>query len=187
MKRRILYIPGLGDGYDPIRRLGLLTWRRRNTTVELVPMRWSDPDESFEQKLARIEQAISRSEVPVTIVGESAGGAVALTATDRFRGRVAATITICGMNHDAEDVNPRLYRRNSAFRDAMEHSDKVVATLTKKDKATMSIVYSSKDFTVRPKNTMITGVSSVDLKTIGHMTTILYVLYLRSSMMISRL
>lgn len=182
MKLRILYIPGLGDRYDAVRRLGLLTWRRADVAVELVPMRWSDATETFSQKLDRIKAIIDADPSPVVLVGESAGGAMAIAATNAFHAQVMATITLCGMNQGAGNVNPRLYRRNPAFRDALERADLIVPSMNDDTKQRMLVIYSSYDQTVKPKDTLIEGVRSHDLETPGHLTSILLALKLRSGL-----
>lgn len=182
MKQRILYIPGLGDGYDSIRRLGLLTWRRRNVNVELIPMRWRDTTETFDQKLARIKQVIDKDSEPVVLIGESAGGAMAIVATHQFAERVTKTVTLCGINQGPDNVNPNLYRRNPAFREALEQSDVIVNEMSYTAKEKMLILYSSKDFTVRPKDTLLRDVRSINLKTPGHLTSILLTLFFRGQL-----
>jgi pimeloyl-ACP methyl ester carboxylesterase len=185
MKLHIIYIPGLGDGYDFIRRVGLLSWRRRDVSVTLVPMRWSDKDETFEDKLDRIKQAIDSKPVPAVLVGESAGGAMAIAVAAQFPTKVIHTITLCGMNQGAGSVGAHLYRKNPAFREAMTQADKVTANRSDADASKMTILYSSRDSTVRPKDTLIANVTAIDLKTPGHMPTILTVLYLRSRFVLS--
>lgn len=176
----IIYIPGLGDTYDVVRKIGLKLWRRPGVKVSHMPMRWEDPEETYEQKITRLKVLVDTyPDAQVTLVGESAGGSVAISATRRFKHRVNRTVTVCGMNYGAGNVNPSLYSRNVAFRDAMIGADRTVATLSKDERAMLYTIYSSMDFTVRPKNTLIEGVSSYDLKVFGHMQAILLVLFVR--------
>lgn len=178
----LIYIPGLGDGYDPIRKLGLAFWNRKDVIVIHVPMNWSHETETFENKFARIERAVESNANHVVLVGESAGGAMAIAAAQLLGARIAHTITLCGMNQGVQNVNPRLYQSNPAFEATMQHADESGSKLTSEDKAAMTIVYSSNDFTVRPKNTLLSGVKAIDLKTPGHAFTILSVLYFRSGL-----
>lgn len=185
MKSHIIYIPGLGDGYDPIRKLGLKFWRRPSVVVTHIPVRWSSPDETYEQKLARIETVVmSRPGYQTVLVGESAGGAMAIAAAAAFPDHVARIVTVCGMNQGAGNVSTHLYRKNPAFRNAMVEADAVTSGRHGFDKSRMSIIYSSRDFTVRPKDTLIAGVTAIDLKTPGHMAAILNVLYRRSKLVL---
>ena len=177
MARHIIYIPGLGDRYDAIRRLGLALWRRPGVRVTHLPMNWSDPRESYAQKVERIRRAIEGSGDTVTLVGESAGGAMAIGVMRELAGSVNSVVTVCGMNQGAHRVSPRLYENNKAFQEAMQTADAVVSTLTEQEKASMLTVYSSADMTVRPRDTRIDGVEAVDLRIPGHGLTIIAVLF----------
>lgn len=185
--RHIIYIPGLGDRYDGIRKLGLRLWKRKDTRVSHIAMNWLDPDETLEGKLGRIKTVINaHPNEPLTLVGESAGGAMALVASHRFKDLVNNTVTLCGMNQGSGNVRPSLYKKHKAFRDTMVEADTVIAGLTNDDKNKLYIVYSSADVTVRPKHTLIAGVESRDIKTPGHMFAILDVLFFRSSIITKR-
>ena len=180
MRRKIIYIPGLGDRYDGLRRLGLNLWKRKNTEVVLVSMKWLDKNETYEGKLARIKAEIDKdSEASVTLVGESAGGGMALAAFMEFDERLERVVTVCGMNQGVGSVSPYLYKRNPGFKDTMHAADDSVTGLSKAQKAKLYIIYSSKDYTVRPSNTLIPGVRSNDIGTFGHMQAILSVLFWR--------
>lgn len=183
MKRHVIYIPGLGDRSDPLRRLGLLLWRRPGVAVTFVPMRWLDPKETYEEKVVRIQSALLKYEDRnVTLVGESAGGAVAIACYERFRSRVSGAVTVCGMNQGAGAVNPVLYKKNLAFRDAMLAVDKALPNLSSQDRATMLTIYSSNDGVIGKKETVLKGVRSIDIKVPLHMLAIGYVLFLKSSL-----
>lgn len=187
MQRHIIYIPGLGDGYDGLRKLGLLLWRRSGSTVTHVPMSWGNPNETQEDKLARIEKAIKAYDNRETIlVGESAGGAMAIVALRRYRQHVDRVVTVCGMNQGAKNVNPRLYRKNKAFKPVMTEVDTIIPTLSAQEKAMLLTVYSSADMTVRPKDTLIAGVKAHNLKIPGHMFVILTVLLRHYRLIVKR-
>lgn len=185
MKQHIVYVPGLGDRYDFIRKLGLRRWRRPGVRVTHVPMRWRDPVETFDEKLARIQTVVEHyPDEVVVLVGESAGGAVVLAAMREFHDSVDRVVTICGMNHGVHNVNPRLYEQNPAFQSAMQGADTVYGSLTEAEKDKLLTIYSSRDFTVRPDNSLITGVASYDLRTLGHMSAILDVLYRKFALIV---
>ena len=185
--RHFIYIPGLGDRYDGIRRLGLKLWPRKDVRVSHVPMNWLDPVETLESKLERLKTFISaHPDHEVTLVGESAGGAMALVASHRFKDLVHETVTLCGMNRGIGSVSPTLFKSNRAFFDAMVEAEKVISGLTSEDKSKLHIIYSSADITVRPKNSLISGVTSHDLKTPGHAFAILNVLFFRFKLITHR-
>ncbi|HEX8390173.1 MAG TPA: alpha/beta hydrolase [Candidatus Saccharimonadales bacterium] len=183
--QHLIYVPGLGDGYTPVRRFALRFWREKGMHVSLLPMRWADRHETYEQKIARLHALIdTRPDDKLVLVGESAGGAVVLAALRSLGPRVDRVVTICGMNHGASSVGAHIYRKNSAFRAAMQATDEVTSTLTQAEKGRIKTVYSSRDLTVRPKHTLLPGVDAVDIKVPGHLHSILSVLLKHSELVV---
>lgn len=180
MSRRILYIPGLGDRYDGVRRACLVLWRRPGVKVTLVPMRWADKTDSYDAKLERLHLAVeaARGEA-VSLVGESAGGAVVIAALEKFGEQLDSAATICGMNQGAGNVGEHIYRRNPAFRQVMASADIALKRFGDAQKDKLLIIYSSADFTVRPKDTVVNGAHTYDLKVPGHLVAIFTVLLWR--------
>ena len=76
-------------------------------------------------------------------------------------------------------MSPMLYRKNPAFRTAMELADRLVPTLTDTEKKRMLTLYSSLDMSVRPRDTLLDGVDAYDLRSPGHQLAILLVLFWR--------
>lgn len=185
--KHIIYIPGLGDGYDPIRKLGLRLWRRKDVKVTHIAMHWLDQNETMEQKIERVQTAVNKyPDAETIVVGESAGGAMAIVVADKFAHDISEVVTVCGMNFGVANVSPHLYKKNPAFRSVMERADEIHDRLAQQAKDRMFILYSSRDFTVRPRNTLVRGVASKDIGYVGHMTAILAVLFWRFPLITSR-
>ena len=171
-----MYIPGLGDGYDHVRRRALRGWQRSTLVVTFVPMRWHDPTETYGQKLARIDAAIDRhTGSRLVVVGESAGGAMAVEVTARHP-EAAKVITICGKTVRADRVASRVYRRNPAFKEAMIRADKRVASMSRTAASKFVTFYSPLDPTIRLIDTQIPGTRMRRLLTPGHLVSIVLVL-----------
>jgi len=171
----ILYIPGIGDGYDGLRRFALKFWHRKNTTVKLIPMLWSDREEKIDHKLERISDAVRMAHKDgrrVVLIGESAGGSMALVAYAQHKKQISQVITLCGKNVGAERVSPRLYKTHPAFRQSMLRADAIAPKLTVASKKKFAIFYSRYDPTVRPVDTLIDGVDSHELRGMGHLIVI---------------
>lgn len=173
----LVYIPGLGDRFDPLRRLALRRWRGAGVTVTFVPMRWNDHRETYEQKYERIAEAIARIEHgDVTLVGESAGGAMALLAFSRQRDRVGSVVTICGYNHGAADVHHYHKRTHPAFYHMMPIVDEIVGTLSSDMRRLITTIYSTRDHVVTPAHSCIDGARETVVYTPGHLLAIARVL-----------
>lgn len=172
--RHYIYIPGLGDHFDPLRRLVLrVWWRGRGVRVTFVPMRWANQQETFEEKYQRVAKAIERAAGnKITLVGESAGGAMTMLALSRHEKEVDAVITICGYNHDAKDVNPIHKIKHPAFYRLMPVVDKIVSKLSSQARQRITTIYSTGDVTVVPEHSRIEGTKAVILHTPGHFLNI---------------
>lgn len=168
----LIYLPGLGDSYDGMRRFALKFWRRNGMKVVLVPMMWSDREESLDHKLERIGDEIRQAPGDVVLLGESAGGSMAIVAAATYADRVTQVITLCGKNVGADRVSPRLYKSHPAFRESTLRADAIVSSFDQPDTEIFDIFYSPYDPTVRPVDTLIPGARSHVLPGAGHLMVI---------------
>lgn len=168
----ILYLSGFGTGYDRHRLRLLKKWRFKGVSVELVPLRW-EGKESFEQKLARIDQAIDRvRDKRVVLLGESAGGSMAVHMYARRPDDFYKVMTVCGKNSHPETVGESYYRRSPAFRTAMERLVEATELLTKEQRQAFVSIHPWHDAVVPVRETMLADCKRVRLWSIGHLTTI---------------
>ena len=175
----LIYVPGLGDGYDTIRKRGLKLWRKKGLTVEFLPMNWRNERETYTEKMKRLETAIDRSKADrVVLVGESAGGSIVVVAGKQFEDKVAKVITICGKNIRAERVAARLYQRNPAFKASMFAADKTAAQLKPADASRYTTFYSKLDPVIFLVDTKLPHAKLRSLPLAGHLFSILAVLFL---------
>ncbi len=164
-----IYIPGLGDRFDPLRHLALARWKSHGSRVTLVSMRWSDKSETYEQKYARIVTAIqTHNNEKVILIGESAGGPMALLTLSRHPKQIQSTITICGYNHGASDIHPIRRRRNPAFYPLLLKTDEMLPRLPQSVRQCITTIYSTLDGTVTAKHSKIEGTQKIILRTPGH-------------------
>lgn len=170
----ILYLSGLGDDLDRWRLRALKRWHFRGVTAELVPMVWRSG--TFEQKLARIDQAIDRAikhgkGKRVVIIGESAGGSMAIHMMAR-RDDIYKVMTICGKNTHPEDVSPLYYEKYPAFKTSMDHLSESLDQLTAKQKHAFVSIHPFYDRVVPIRQTLLPGCKQVRLPVAGHLFTI---------------
>lgn len=170
---RYIYIPGLNDRFDFLRRLALRRWETENAKATLVPMRWSDKSETYEQKYQRLEDVITMyKDDEIVLVGESAGGPMALLALLKLEPQISQVITICGYNHGADDIEPYRRRNNPAFYAMVRMTDALLPKLTSEIKAKIITVYSRRDHVVAPEHSRIEGSRELALDLKGHTLTI---------------
>ncbi len=181
----IIYLSGFGSRYDHQRLRALSWWRFRNVTTELVPMRW-ESSEIFEQKLARIDKAVDRaSGKRIVIIGESAGGSMAVHMYARRPGDLYKVMTLCGKNSHPETVGEHYYKRSPAFRTSMDQLNVSIKRLSKEQRQRFISIYPLYDSIVPVKETLLEGCRRVWLPAMGHSITIALSLTLFSGIMVS--
>ncbi|MGB4762551.1 MAG: hypothetical protein WBP12_04330 [Candidatus Saccharimonas sp.] len=175
-KTYIIYLSGLGDRYDSIRGACLWGWRIYGATVTLVPSRWAS-SETFDVKVKRVMQVVQEAHdngYRVVLIGESAGGSLALNIYAQVPTLISRVVTLCGKNAQADTVSPRLYRRNPAFRVSMQRVGRAVEQLTRDQRQRVSVVYPLVDAYVPRADTLIPDCHRVRLYSVGHLTSILF-------------
>ena len=185
MKHTILYIPGLGDGYDSFRRNALKFWAVFGVRAILVPMRWDD-QESYDSKYQRVIDAVENASAnndKVTIIGESAGGSMAINAYAASP-MVDKLITIAGVNTSSTPVAPYRLRRSPAFAVSRQNVAKSLATISSSRMANVHTVSALADSVVRSHYSQIAGAVNHRVIAIGHFYTITLCLTLFSSYII---
>lgn len=181
MEHHILYISGLGDNYDGIRRFFLFFWRIFGVRAELVSMQWYDGkpyDEKYKRVIAAIEASQARG-YSVSLVGESAGGSMAMNVFARTES-IHRLISLCGVNSYRTPISPRIFKRGPAFKESVSILNESQAKAIKDRLKRISSVTAVFDQTVPIKTNIIPGARRVTLWSIGHLTTILLCLSLFS-------
>lgn len=167
---RVLYIPGLGDGYELPIKIALIFWRLYGVHAELVPMKWLG-EASYDAKYRRVVDAIKRAEKKgyrVSLVGASAGASMALNVFADHPS-VEQVVTICGVNSPNTPVHEELGRRHPGFLVSLK---KLRESLKNVDRSKITVVYPRFDSIVPRRHTLIEGASHVVIQTEGHSRTI---------------
>jgi len=169
---KYLYITGLGENLHPIRRLLLISWRLRGKRYELIEMRWNDERETYQQKQQRILSRINaEKKQPVILVGESAGGAMALSMLANFSHKIDQVITICGYNHTASKINDPHRALHPALVQVVEFNDRHMNDIVRNsDKITN--IYSLADGTIDQKYSKVGGAKHIEITTPNHQLSI---------------
>ena len=179
----IIYLSGFGGQYDNFRLWALRRWRFRDVSVELVSMKWES--ETFLQKIARVDQAIDRARGKrIVLIGESAGGSMAVHIYARRPDELYKVMTICGKNSHPETVGQEYYDRSAAFRDSMVSLDKSINELTNNQRKQFVSIYPFYDETVPVRETLLPDCRRVRLWSIGHLPTIALAITLFSPILV---
>lgn len=175
--RHIIYIPGLGDHFDPLRRLVLTKWKQGHTRVTFVPMHWNNQHETHEDKYNRIAETIKQAKGDeIFLVGESAGGAMALLTFSRNPDTIHRVVTVCGYNHGAQDVHPYHSHKHPAFYTLMPLVDAAVELFDRTTLDRITTVYSTRDHIVSAKHSHIDGTKQKIIHMPGHFISIASIL-----------
>ena len=174
MKPHYIYIPGLGTAINGLRRLGLLTWRLRGRSVSMVPMNWDDADEPYQDKLRRVVDEIKvHSDRPIILVGESAGGPIAVQALLAESERVSSVRTYCGYNSGAQHIHDIQRQTHPAFVEIVRRNDADMAAI-QAEADRITTVYSTLDRMVAPERSRIIGARVLRMRVPIHQLAIAY-------------
>lgn len=171
-KHRVVYIPGLGDGSDPGRRLALKTWRLYGLQAELVPMDWDD-EKDYHPKYDRVMRAIDRAlkhGSEVSIVADSAGASLALNVF-ADRPDIHRVVTICGVSSPTIKLIEPVKQRAPALQASVEH---LADAFKRIDKRSVVSLRSLADRVIEDRYTYIDGATNYRLPMIGHIPAITY-------------
>lgn len=184
----LLYISGFGDRYDPARRVLLGRWRFEGVTVELVPMNWTNKGESFETKMARINKAIdAHGDKRVVVMGESAGGSMAVHICASRGADVYRVVTLCGKNTTPQTVSPHLYGKYPAFKTSMDKLEDSLEKIQPDVRRQFISVHPVYDSIVPVGETLLPGCRELILPGKGHLTVIFRALTLWSGRIVRAL
>lgn len=181
MKHAIIYIPGLGDHYDPFRRRALRAWSLFGVSAQLVPMRWYS-DETYEDKYQRasatIDEILRRGD-RITLIGESAGGSMAINLFARHP-QIVSAVLVAGVNQADAPVSPYTLRKAPAFGQSKQVIQNSLMQLTSERLQRIHTVSGIVDHTVNVQHSYVAGAHNHRVFAVGHLVTITLCLTLYS-------
>ena len=180
----IIYLPGFGDRYDTGRRLLLQCWRVFGITTEFVPMHWNS-NESYKEKLARVNSAIDKvKNKRVVVIGESAGGSMAVAIYAQRYNDLFKVMTVSGKNSNHASVAPRLYLKHPAFRESMRATENALKKIDGNMRHRFVSFYPLYDGVIPYNEAVIPESKVVRLFSSGHFFTIFLALTLYSGYLV---
>ena len=166
----VIYMPGLGGTYDGLRAFAVKLWNRPHRKAIFLPLNWTDKNETFEQKKARVQGVISKAEGQVILIGESAGATMGLIIA--HENPTIKYIAYCGKIGGAASTGDYYFKRIPAFREMLPLADKIRSELGVEEKSRMRVVRAYKDIFLSLRDNTIPGVKEIILPSFGHLTTI---------------
>ncbi len=164
--------------------MALRLWKYRNVTVEFLPMRW-ESKETYEQKLARIDQAIDRAgNKRVVVIGESAGGSMAVCVYARRAADLHKVLTICGKNNSPETVGQRYFDTYPVYRAVMDGLAASLEQLDDTQRHAFVSIHPLYDHVVPVRETLLPGCRRIRLWVAGHLFVISLALTILSPVVI---
>ncbi len=185
IKHYILYIPGLGDGYDHYRQKALRLWSLFGVQAQLLPMKWYG-DEAYDKKYvraSRIINDIAQQGHRITLVGESAGGSMAINLFADHPS-VDSLITIAGVNKGSTPIASRTLQRGPAFADSRQGIGASLDRIDDERRRAIHTVSAWWDPVVRAQYSQVAGATNHRVWSVGHLTTVALCLTLFSGYVI---
>jgi pimeloyl-ACP methyl ester carboxylesterase len=143
----------------------------------MVEMRWKDKTESLETKRDRLYAELQKhAKADVTLIGESAGGAMVVYAMYLYPNLVHRLITVAGYNRGNESLNPKYSRAHPTFSRLSQLAESANQAFTSSQRSKITTIVSPLDRVVPERYSYIKDARVIRLSTNGHMGTIRYIL-----------
>jgi pimeloyl-ACP methyl ester carboxylesterase len=171
----VIYITGLGDQKPLYQPQIINRWKKLGLTPHYHAIGWAD-GEAFGPKLSRLGAQVDELSANgdlVSLVGISAGAGAALNLYMARRQKITGIVFICGKLIGVDNVNPRYFQENPAFRESLELTQQNIAKLTDEDKAKMLSIRPIYDNVVPIKVMLIPGVKTRTILSALHVPSIL--------------
>lgn len=172
-QHHIVYIPGLNDHLPPnhqLARLLPLFWRGRGFIGHVAQPRWSKGDfgSKLQVVLGTIDE-LTKQGYKVSLVGQSAGSSLALSAFAARREFVAGLVILTGRLRVAGE--PSLERAASgspAFKESVQRAEAVLDTIPAVDRLRIITIRPSLDKVVPPSSVPVKGATNLKSRLRGH-------------------
>lgn len=174
-EHHVIYLPGLGDQRTWGQSLIVKCWQIFGITAHYHKIGWAN-NEPFELKLKAVVDKIdslANQGFLVSLVGISVGASAALNAYVLRQDKVHKVVFISGKIRHPENVNPRYFEKNPAFKQALDLSEANFQKLTRADKQKMIYLHGLYDRIVSPRFDEPAGIRSRAVLAFGHVPSIL--------------
>lgn len=173
-KHTIIYVTGLNDKNVSLQKLVIKFWGIYGVRPVMFQTNWVD-GKSYSEKLERLSDLIkdqsSRNQA-VSLIAASAGASLAVATYVKLPASINGVVFICGKLRRPETVGESYYKKNPAFKDAMDKLNSNIAKLSTAQKKKLLSIHPLFDETVVRSDTKIKGVKSATILTLFHVPSI---------------
>lgn len=177
----VIFIPGLNDQNPVNKRLvGILPFLwRKYIRVHVFYPHWEN-GEPFNSKLKKVTGKIDtllEKKYKVTLIGQSAGGSLAINAFSLRKKYLAGVVNITGRLYEGPGLRPSLKwagRKSPAFIKSVQYSqNKAIPSLTKSDRKRILTIRPIWDEIVPSETVAIKGAANMVFPFPGHLSGVL--------------
>ena len=169
--QHVILINGLGNRtffYHVVLKL----WRIWGFNLHFFRFDWEDSEESFESKMKRLTTACEQFDI-VKVIGISAGGTAAVNLLAQAH-NVSKVATVGSPYYLTGVVKSQLLQESSNV------LAKNLAHFSRSKQQKIRSFHGASDSTVSPRQSQSAGITHTQLKTYGHIATIVYALTIGS-------
>lgn len=182
--REAIVVPGLNDtSFVTWLTLKLLNWQwnKLGITVHVVPMRWHDSSETYEQKYSefclKVQEIWLLNQQKLIVAGISAGSSVAFRFADENPHFVDSAINICGMlranNPQARQTLEKTKKVYPAFSKAVEYYSNLERQAHRRPRVKSMTIYPRHDQHMPPESVRQEGSQELEVPAYEHIWGIL--------------
>ena len=174
MIRHIVLVNGLGK-WQPFYWLVTQLWKLRGFQAHLFWFSWEDSEETYDEKMRRLQE-LCQALAPkgVAVIGVSAGGTAAVNVLARVP-TIQRVITVSSPYYLVGPVQSKLLAL------ASEELKQTMKQLSVDTKQKIISLHATRDLIVGIQQSMPPGIAHIQLKSVGHVQTIFYVLVLNGA------
>lgn len=166
MTKNLLIIPGIGDDH-PVYHKGARVFRMFGFTPEVYVFGWNSGDpNSYESRIAQLNQHIAKLEGDVYILGVSAGGSAAVNSFAAADSRVRKVVTLCS------PLAPFSSRVNSLLAVSIDHTQDAIRNMSAERRQRILSLHAIFDPVVPTRLSKPHGVHARTLPSVLHPVTI---------------
>ena len=166
MTKHLLIIPGIGDDH-PVYHKGVRVFRMFGFAAEVYVFGWDSGDPgSYESRMAKLVEYVSKLDGEVYLLGVSAGGSAAVNCFAALRSNVQKVVTLCS------PLAAFSSRINSLLAVSIDHTEDAIRTMAAEQRQQILSLHAIFDPVVPTRLSKPVGIHARTLPSVLHPKTI---------------